>query len=143
MDEKILTMARNICEAVGNCTSCGGDGLQWNDRGSACQSCGGTGLAVRYPSIIICEVYPVATELIQPKNPGIVSGSCPSIEVFYISEAEAEVNRQAVNINHEAENPNKYIQSGWYWHSIFPDGDTLPAAGPFDTEDEAVEDSQS
>ena len=66
----------------------------------------------------------------------------PDIETFYVSEEEAAHNREKVNIEHESDE-GLTTSAGWYWWSCFPgclpDGD---ASGPFDTEEEAIKDSQ-
>ncbi len=65
--------------------------------------------------------------------------SLPDAEVFYVSETEAEYNRQ--NSDHGDE--YTCYQAGWYYWACFPgclpDGDPI---GPFDSESEAMADAQ-
>jgi hypothetical protein len=66
----------------------------------------------------------------------------PDVEVFYIDHVEAACNRKMIN-EHVADEQGSPIQEGWYWWSCFPgclpDGDL---SGPFDTEEEALQDAQ-
>ena len=63
----------------------------------------------------------------------------PDCEVFYVS--QLEVNYNLANLDHADE--HTLTQAGWYWWTCFPgclpDSDPF---GPFDTEAEAVADSQ-
>ena len=62
----------------------------------------------------------------------------PDIEVFALSELEASYNRGNPFADEQA-----MTEAGWYWWSCFPgclpDGEPN---GPFDTEAEAITDSQ-
>jgi hypothetical protein len=66
----------------------------------------------------------------------------PDVEVFYVDHTEAALNRRHVNQDHCSEEAG-LTREGWYWWTCFPgclpDGD---ANGPFDTEEEALEDAQ-
>jgi hypothetical protein len=66
--------------------------------------------------------------------------SLPDIEVFYVSKLEAAYNQE----NSDHGNEFTIYESGWYWWSCFPG--CLPdseAIGPFNTEKEAIKDSQN
>lgn len=63
----------------------------------------------------------------------------PDVEVFYLSQLEANYNLQ--NLDHADE--YTLTEAGWYWWTCFPgclpDSDPF---GPFDTEAEALADAQ-
>ena len=63
----------------------------------------------------------------------------PNAEVFYVSQMEVNYNLQ--NIDHADE--YTITEAGWYWWSCFPG--CLPdsdAIGPFETEQEAIDDAR-
>lgn len=62
--------------------------------------------------------------------------SLPDIEVFYMNASEVKAANQA-------NQDESYSGKGWYWWSCFPGclPDSSPM-GPFDTEQEALEDAQ-
>ena len=63
----------------------------------------------------------------------------PNAEVFYVSQMEVNYNLQ--NIDHADE--YTITEAGWYWWSCFagclPDSDAI---GPFETEQEAIDDAR-
>jgi hypothetical protein len=72
----------------------------------------------------------------------------PNVEVFYVSDSEAKNNR-AVMTNEctmeffDEEHSGNLTEAGWYWWSCFPGcfrGDD--AIGPFETEQEAIDDAR-
>jgi hypothetical protein len=68
--------------------------------------------------------------------------SLPDIETFFVSEEEAAENRNKVNNEHESDE-GMILSSGWCWWPCFPG--CLPDSdpqGPFDTEEEALEDAR-
>ena len=63
----------------------------------------------------------------------------PNAEVFYVSQMEVNYNLQ--NIDHADE--YTITEAGWYWWSCFPG--CLPdsdAIGPFETEQDAIDDAR-
>ena len=69
--------------------------------------------------------------------------SLPDVEVFYISDTEAAEERRREDECHCADD-NAYLRSsGWYWWTCLPGclPDSDPS-GPFDTEEEALDDAQ-
>lgn len=63
----------------------------------------------------------------------------PNTEVFYVDELTCNYNKQ--NLDHADE--YTVVDPGWYWWNCYPGclPDSAPV-GPFDTEEEAIEDAQ-
>lgn len=69
-----------------------------------------------------------------------------SFETFYADDLECHGcgDCESSNPAHRSEEPGHVLPAGWYWWACFPgcmpDGDP---SGPFETEEEAIEDANS